>query len=160
MSKTKASSLKGITMTKIKELDRSSMSEVQEIFKSVFMGEPWNDDWSDEKQLHAYLKDITGNPNSLSLGLFEDDRMLGFALGNIKHWYAGTEYCIDEFCIRREKQGQGFGTLFLKEIEAYSKKKEIKLIYLQTDRNLPSYGFYEKNGYFDLKAQAAFVKTI
>lgn len=91
-------------MTKIKELDRSSMPEVQEIFKSVFMGEPWNDDWRDEKRLYAYLKDITGNPNSLSLGLFEDDKLVGFSLGNIKHWYSGTEYCIDEFCIKRENR--------------------------------------------------------
>ncbi len=34
-------------------------------------------------------------------------------MGNIRHWYAGTEYYINEFCIKTDEQGSGLGTYFL-----------------------------------------------
>jgi aminoglycoside 6'-N-acetyltransferase I len=38
-------------------------------------------------------------------------------IDHIKNWYFGTEYYIDELCIQTDKQGNGVGTYFLKEIE-------------------------------------------
>ena len=44
-------------MLKIKKLrKRKDFDLIKKLFVSVFKEEPWNDDWSDEKQLDAYIK--------------------------------------------------------------------------------------------------------
>lgn len=101
----------------LKELSINDIEMIKSLFVSVFTKEPWNDDWSDEKQLHAYITDLIGNRNSLTLGLFENGSIVGIAMGEIKHWYEGTEYFINEFCIQREAQGRGLGTQFMEMIQ-------------------------------------------
>ena len=54
-------------------------------------------------------------------------------MGYIKHWYRGTEYYLDEFCIRTDKQGSGAGTFFIRQIEKAIKAIGLKQIFLQTD---------------------------
>ena len=144
--------------TELRKLNVDSIQEIKEFFFDIFTKEPWNDDWSDENQLHAYIMDLIGNPNSLVLGLFENGNMVGLSMGSIRHWYSGTEYYIDEFCIKTEEQGRGIGTQFLKEIEDFIKQRGMKYIFLQTERNVPAYNFYKKNSYVELENHVAFVK--
>lgn len=133
---------------------------IKALFLSVFTAEPWKDDWSDQEQLNAYLRDLTGQSSSLTYGLFEDGTLIGVSMGNIRHWYTGTEYYIDEFCIRPDRQGQGLGTLFLKEIEKAIKDLGLTQIFLQTESTVPAYGFYRKNGFNELKEHVSFAKRI
>ena len=142
----------------IKKLELEHLDEVKELFKRVFMNEPWNDDWSNEKQLTNYMLDLMGNRNSLGLALCEKDEIVGISLGSIMHWCAGTEYYIYEFFITREYQNRGFGSQFLSEIEDYVKELGINHIYLQTDRPMPAYQFYKKNGFMELEEHASLVK--
>ena len=144
--------------TELRELNIDNIDEIKDFFFTVFTNEPWNDDWSDTNQLHAYMIDLIGNKNSLALGLFENRSMVGLSMGSIKHWYTGTEYYIDEFCIKKEEQGRGLGTQFLEAIETYIKQRGMKHIFLQTERTVPAYSFYKKNGYFELKDHVSFVK--
>ena len=106
---------------------------IKVLFSGVFMSEPWNDDWSDKEQLDLYLSDLIGQNNSLTYGLFEFDELIGVSTGHIKHWYSGTEYYIEELCIRTDKQGSGTGTYFLKEIEKAVKELGLVRIFLQTE---------------------------
>jgi aminoglycoside 6'-N-acetyltransferase I len=142
----------------LRQLNTDNIEEIKVFFCDIFTKEPWNDDWSDENQLHAYIMDLIGNPNSLTLGLFENGDMVGLSMGSIKHWYSGTEYYINEFCIKTEEQGRGLGTQFLKEIETFIKQRGMKLIFLQTDRTVPAYNFYKKNGYFELENHVSLVR--
>ncbi|MBR6599325.1 MAG: GNAT family N-acetyltransferase, partial [Oscillospiraceae bacterium] len=104
--------------------------------------------------------DLTGNRNSLAIGLFEDDEFIGMALGSIKHWYTGTEYYIDEFCIKSQKQGKGIGTKFLAMVEKFVEEKGISHIFLQTERTVPAFEFYKKNGFTELCDHVSFVKEL
>ena len=113
----------------IEELGLEYLEEIKRLYTEIFMNEPWNDDWSDKEQLHRYIMDLIGNNNSLTLGLFENDKLIGLAMGSIMHWYSGTEYYINEFCVKTEKQGRGIGTAFLKEVEEYVKSKQIMHIF-------------------------------
>ena len=142
----------------IKKLELEHLEEVKELFKRVFMNEPWNDDWSNEKQLTNYMLDLMGNRNSLGIALYEKEEIVGISLGSIMHWCAGTEYYIYEFFITREYQNRGFGSQFLAEIEDYVKELGINHIYLQTDRPMPAYEFYIKNGFKELEEHASLVK--
>ena len=45
----------------IKILEPKQFEEIKLLFKSVFMSEPWNDDWSNDAQLTDYMLDLTGN---------------------------------------------------------------------------------------------------
>ena len=121
----------------------------------IFSKEPWNDTWTDE-QLHLYVSELIENKNSLSFGLFENDHMIGMALGHIKHWYEGTEYWIDEFGVLPEKQRQGAGSEFLKGIKDLLTKRGIGGIVLLTERTAPAYQFYRKSG-FQEKEEWAFL---
>ena len=42
----------------IKKLELEHLEEVKELFKHVLINEPWNDDWSNEKQLTNYMLDF------------------------------------------------------------------------------------------------------
>ena len=143
-----------------KQLDESAISIIKELFVSVFSNEPWNDDWSDENQLHLYIQDLVGQSNSLTFGLFEETELIGISMGHIKHWYTGTEYFIDELCISTSKQGQGIGTLFLNEIEAACKELGATHIFLLTEDNVPAFEFYKKNGFFELENSVSFAKEL
>ena len=147
-------------MCEIKELSIKDIDMIKAFYKDVFMGEPWNDDWSDEEQLRLYIMDLIGNPNSLAYGLFEGDELLGIALGNVKHWYTGTQLFVDEFCVKTEKQGQGLGTKFLSLMENNLKEKEIQTIFLMTGKQMPAFDFYRKNGFEEIVNHVSLIKEI
>ena len=140
------------------KLESDKFDEIKLLFKDIFMNEPWNDDWSDDNQLTEYILDLTGNRNSLAIGLYDENELIGFSLGSIMHGCAGTAYYIYEFCIKRERQHSGLGTLFLNEIENYVKNLGINHIFLQTEKNVPAYEFYKKNGFSELEGHISFVK--
>lgn len=143
-----------------KKLDESAISIIKELFVSVFSNEPWNDDWSDENQLHLYIQDLVGQSNSLTFGLFEETELIGISMGHIKHWYTGTEYFIDELCISTAKQGQGIGTIFLNMIEKSCRELELTHIFLLTGDNVPAFEFYKKNGFFKLENSVSLAKDL
>ena len=143
-----------------KRMGQEERGAVKELFLSVFTAEPWKDDWSDQEQLDAYLHDLTGQSNSLTYGLYEGDTLTGVSMGNIRHWFTGTEYYIDEFCIRPDRQGRGLGTLFLKEIEKAIKDLGLTQIFLQTESTVPAYGLYQKNGFNELTEHVSFAKRV
>ena len=135
-------------------------NDIKLLFKDVFMNPPWNDDWSNDAQLNEYLLDLTGNRNSYSLGLYDGDKLIGISLGSIMHWCTGTEYYIYEFCISRERQGQGLGTQFLHMIEDYMRDMGLDHIFLQTENSVPAYRFYTKNGFSELEGHVSLVKKL
>lgn len=142
----------------IRKLENNQIEEIKTLFRDVFMNEPWNDDWSNEEQLDNYMLDLAGNRNSLSIGLYDGDELVGVSLGSIMHWCTGTEYYIYEFFICRERQGKGLGTVFIADIIEYVKRLDVNHIFLQTERDLPSYSFYKKAGFKELEGHASLVK--
>lgn len=136
-------------MTELRRLSVDDIDEIKSLFRDILTSEPWNDDWSDDGQLEGYIIDIIGNRNSLALGLYENGVLTGISLGNVMHWYMGTNYYIIELGIKPECQGRGLGTEFLRMIEEYIHANGISCIFLQTERDMPAYDFYRKNG-FDL----------
>ena len=143
----------------IREISINHINAVKMLMVDIFSKEPWNDTWTDE-QLHLYVSELIENKNSLSFGLFENDHMIGMALGHIKHWYEGTEYWIDEFGILPQKQRCGIGTEFLTEIEKALIDKGIIYIALLTEKTAPAYHFYKRNGFDEQEETRFFVKRV
>ena len=145
-------------MLSIKRLSIKDKKIITDVFVGVFTKAPWNDDWSNTNQLDMYINDLVGQGYSLTYGLFDDDELIGIALGYVKHWYSGTEYIINEFCVDRHSQGKGIGTAFMKAIEAYLSGKGIRQIFLLTDKDVPAYTFYQRNGFTEQIGNVAFAK--
>ena len=145
----------GLTFRRI-ELEQKE--QVKEKFLQVFTDAPWFDDWSDPEQLDMYLNDLMGQSYSVAFGLYEGNDLIGASLGYIKHWYSGTEYIIDEFFIVKEKQGKGIGTYFMEEIGDAIKEMGVLTVFLLTERGVPAYDFYIKNGFNEIPETTAFWK--
>ena len=145
----------GLTFRRI-ELEQKE--QVKEKFLQVFTDAPWFDDWSDPEQLDMYLNDLMGQSYSVAFGLYEGNNLIGASLGYIKHWYSGTEYIIDEFFIVKEKQGKGIGTYFMEEIGDAIKEMGVFTVFLLTERGVPAYDFYIKNGFNEIPETTAFWK--
>ena len=144
----------------LKILTSKDKHSVTGLFRDVFTREPWNDDWSDPEQLAAYIDDLIAQNNSLTLGYMDGDRLVGLAMGRIKHWYEGTEYCIDEFCVDTPFQNKGIGSVFLNEIESYLSGIGVHWLYLQTDKTVPAYPFYIHRGFLELSDNVSLAKKI
>ena len=124
------------------ELNESYLPQMAELYREAFAGEPWNDDWSDTKQLSEYMKDISMAYNALNYGLLTDGKLVGMSVGKISHWWEGTNYNIEELCISPSYQGRGIGSEFMALIEQAIRDKGLAGIFLQTDSDKPSYRFY------------------
>ncbi len=143
----------------IRELSMDHIAAVRKLMLSIFTKPPWNDVWTDA-QLRAYISELMGNPNSLSFGVYQDGQLIGMALGRIKSWYEGTEYWIDEFGVLPEMQHSGIGSEFMGKLEMVLAEKGIKHIALLTERHVPAYHFYQKNGFDEQEETVFFVKKI
>ena len=94
------------TDVKLTILDASHLPQMAELYRSAFHGEPWNDDWSDTEQLMEYIKEISGSYHALNYGLFINGELIALSIGMIRHWWEGTNYNIEEFCVATAYQGQ------------------------------------------------------
>ncbi len=145
----------------LRKLSMDDIEQVKVLFLQVFSQPPWNDGWeSDGVQLHLYMQDLMGNPNSLTFGWFEGDSLIGISLGYVFHWWQGTDYYVKEFCVSVEVQGKGHGKEFLAHMDAYLLENDIKAIWLMTERDVPAYGFYQKNGFYELSDSVTLARSV
>ena len=147
-------------MNELIKLDESYLSTVSDLYSSAFVGKPWNDDWSDRGQLEEYIRDVSGNFQGLNYGLVIDGKLAAVSLGTVRHWWEGTNYNIEEFCVDPGFQRSGIGSEFMGMIEEEIRKQGLAGIFLQTDKDKPSYHFYLKNGYKDLDMHVSLYKSI
>lgn len=142
----------------IQQLSIEYKESIKQIIVDAFTPEPWCDRWEDPVQLDCYILDLIGNRNSLSLGLFDENKLIGVSLGRIKHWYTGNEYWIDDLAIAPSAQGHGCGKAFLALIDEYLAKGNIVGIVLFTDRDTPAYHMYQKMGFVEEPERVFFRK--
>ena len=143
----------------IRELDITYIEAIEKLMADIFCREPWNDTWSG-RQLHAYITELMENKNSLAFGLFQDENMIGMAVGKTVSWMDGKEYWIDEFGIVPQAQQKGTGSGFMEAIGEKVKEKGISSLAFLTDRNMPAYRFYKKNGFEEKKEMVFFSKKV
>lgn len=144
----------------IKELTSQDIEQIKTVILESFSREPWNDNWQDQEQFHSYIIDLIDNKNSLSLGLYENNDLIGVSLGRVKHWYTGTEYWIDDLAILPVEQGKGCGSKFIELIEDFIRHRGIVGIVLFSERNIPAYHLYVKKGFSERPERVFFEKKI
>lgn len=144
----------------LRRIDMRQLTDIQRVIQDAFSAAPWYDDWHDPEQFDRYIADLVDQPCALALGLYAGDALIGVSLGRVIHWYAGTQYRIDDLGISSAHQGQGMGTLFMRMIESYAAQHGIGAIALKTSREAAAYRFYLKNGFEAFAQDVYFEKTI
>ena len=141
-------------------LNETNFKEITTLFKEVFEGEPWNHDWSNEKQLKEYIRENAGTYNALNYGLYKNGKMIAFSIGKINQYWEGTNYYIQWLGVSRQEQGKGTGSRFLQYIEEDIKKKGIRCFFLQTETDKQAYSFYKKLGFQEEGTPVSLYKII
>lgn len=130
--------------------DLAMLQECVDLYQRVFSKEPWFDD-DDRSDVERYFHNCLKSNQFTGYVVKKEDRIIGFSLGFIKPWIKGEEYYIDQFCIDYHLQGQGIGSFFLEEMKKDLSEKNIHAMLLNTEKGVPAYRFYLKNGFSDLE---------
>lgn len=132
------------------QIDRMKTEHIEEcvdLFIDVFSGEPWNEIYSSREQVAAFFQNHMSNNYFEGFVLKDQGEIIAMSIGMKKPWLEGTEYYIDQFCVKTDLQRKGAGSLFLKLIEEEIKRQGMNAILLNTEREFPSEMFYLKNGF-------------
>lgn len=129
------------------KLTEEYVEECVDLFIDTFSREPWNDVYNSRKQVKDFFANHMANNYFLGFIGLIDKKVVALSIGMKKPWIEGMEYYIDEFCIGYDFQGNGIGSLFLKEIENLLVSENVKGMILNTERDYPSCRFYKKNGF-------------
>lgn len=140
------------------KITSDKLEEVVDVYIETFTREPWNDVYESRQQVVKYMESYLDNNYFLGYLAYLNDQVVGVSIGMKKPWIEGMEYYIDEFCIDYKFQARGIGSWFIGEIEKDIIKKGMNGIILNTEEGLPSYDFYLKNGFRDLKELKILVK--
>ena len=101
--------------------------------------EKYDDFWN-----YNILKKELLDENSIYFVIKDNKEIIGFA---------GVQFIIDEasitnIVVKKNRRGNGIGTLMLKQIIEYSQKKDISTITLEVnEKNIIAIGLYKKMGF-------------
>ena len=127
-----------------REMARKDPEQYVPVFLKAFRGEPWNEPWTQEAAVKR-LEQFMGTGSFFGLALEEDDEIIAFVLGQYEQYYDGLRFYIQEFCCAR--QGSGYGTKLLSELENRLREQGVVRTYLMTIRGDATEGYYQRRGY-------------
>ena len=119
-----------------------------EMFERVYSSPPFGFDWLNADKTFRYFSDLENQPNSLNYVLMEYNSVIGVCMGQKEESFQTPGYKINEFFIEPGRQRMGLGSFFVSELEKKLREMDLKVMYLFTQRNMGSYFFYRKNGFF------------
>ena len=128
----------------IRQMERSRLDNYVRVFLKAFGGEPWNEPW-DETSAGKRLSQFMDTGSFFGLELEENGEPAAFILGQHEQYYDGLRFYIQEFCCG--KQGGGYGSRLLAELENQLKEQGVVRTYLMTIHGDATEGYYQRRGY-------------
>ncbi len=119
-----------------------------DILCSVYNNEMWQCRWSKEVAME-YLTDFFNMQKFIGYVLEEEDIIIGGLFAHEKVWWNNSEVFIEEMFVKPEYQRKGYGSILLKQVEAYVQERGLAGITLSTNKYAPAPNFYRKNGLVD-----------
>ena len=99
------------------------------------------------KRIHQVMT----REDAFGLLLEDKGRLLGFAMGYFEQYDDCQAYDLIEIVVAGERQNQGLGTAFMRELERRVSEKGAMLIQLQSVNDAKHEHFYDKLGFKDAK---------
>lgn len=131
-----------------------------DIFFDIYYNPPFSYTWLKRSEVERYFDDLVKTPNFLGYVIDENNKIIGGCFGVINDYFKNIKYKINEIFIARECQGFGYGSNALRQIEALVYEKNAVIIELSTDREVPAFNFYKKNGFISSQHMAYLLKPI
>ena len=129
----------------IRLVGEQDIESCAKLFAQVFSGATWSEPWTEEDAFFR-LNHFYQSKGFLGV-LIEQDRTLGFALGNWEPFYFGKIFYLREMCTDTDHQSKGIGGKVYSALEVELKSMSINSIYLTTEREIPAANFYKKHGF-------------
>ncbi len=139
---------------------KEDLSLAAEFFFDVFSNEPFCYEFLTKEKAGAYLEDIEKTPCFHGFRYSDGSNCLGFCFGNIYGYFSEPYYEIKEIFVNPRLQRNGTGSAMLLKIESYLRTKGVRLITLNTSKNIPAYNFYLKNNYDTADDNVHFYKNL
>lgn len=130
----------------VKKMEKSHIEACADIMCSVYNNEMWQCRWSKEKAVE-YLTDFFNMEKFVGYVAEDGHEIIGGIFAHEKVWWNNSEIFVEEMFVKPEYQRKGYGTLLLKQIEAYIKENGLAGITLSTNKYAPAPDFYQKNGF-------------
>lgn len=130
----------------IREMKLEDITACADILCSVYNNELWKCRWTPEVATD-YLTDYFNMEKFVGYVLEEGGEVLGGIFAHEKIWWNNTEVFVEEIFVKPEKQGNGYGSMLLQQVEKYIQEKGLAGMTLLTNKYAPAPKFYEKNGF-------------
>lgn len=127
-------------MVTIRKLQKEDAKDIEGLERKSFSS-PW--------PLEEIEYELTDNPCSVLLGLFEGNGLCGY----IDFMITFDSATINRICVLETKRKKGYATLLLKEMEKICKEQEepVEWITLEVrEGNIAAQSLYRKMGYMDV----------
>jgi GNAT superfamily N-acetyltransferase len=138
---------------------KQQLEPCAELYKAVFNGEPWNDEWT---SLLAYrrLEDIYNSPGFIGVAAFVDQQIAGCIFGNIEQYYTGAYFNLKEMFVTTALQRQGIGQQLFEYLWAHLRQRQITSVLLFTSKDLFPYTFYTRHGFHEVHGMRMLKKAL
>ncbi len=140
---------------------RTHLSECVRLYMETFHNPPFSFDWLTEDKAQIYIQDIVNNKKFCGFALCDANEMfIGFCLGMINDYFISRIYDVAEIFVRPCSRGQGYGSMFLKQIEQLLMQQDVTHLSLYTQKSLDAYQFYIKNGLIESPDTVQMIKEL
>ena len=126
----------------IRKAKKEGLNVISKIFAEESAKPPYNQKWTDKTALNKFREGLR-NQDIFAIEL--ERKIIGLITFN-KTSDKKKRY-LDEFWIKKECQGQGFGKEVMKFVERFYKSKGVKKIELVANRRANAFRFYKKLNY-------------
>lgn len=133
-------------MLQVIDYNNSNLENLAFLYNKIVSAPPWNEKWKGA-DIIGHLLEIINTPNFVGLIAVENGKPVGMLMGNIKTWWTGNSFYVEELLVDIDKQRIGVGTKLLLRIEETLLSKNVSSIYLHTRKDFPAFKFYEKLGF-------------
>lgn len=130
----------------IVNMELSDVAEYAKLFVSVFNSEPWNDLWTEETAV-LRLENMMRTNTFIGKALYSENELKGFIFGQKEYYFNGIHFQIQEFCVKQNEQGKGFGKLLLQSLKEELTRIGVVNIYLITSKGDRTEGYYQRRGF-------------
>ena len=103
--------------------------------------------WTYEKA-YKRIHQVMTTPDAECLVQYDNGKMIGFVMGYYKEFDDLKAYFLEEIVIFAEYQNKGYGTAFLKELEAVVRHNGVEHIELISVNDEHHKHFYKKLGFY------------
>ncbi|MFD2113905.1 GNAT family N-acetyltransferase, partial [Thiorhodococcus fuscus] len=100
---------------KIENLNQDDLVECAELYADAFKEPPWEETWSTEDAFER-LNNFLACPNTIALKRVENNRILGFLIGETQQWNDSRLFYLKEICVNGKNQRKGVGKSLIRNL--------------------------------------------